>query len=175
MLISLRDPESFERAYTEYAPSAFAAAHRVLRDPVAADDVVQEVFVQLWRRPQAFDDRRGSLRGYITMLARSRALDQWRTQAARARAVDRLAQRAERDASHERSAAEHVIERERSASIVSLLDLLPARQREAVLLAFAGNMTAAEIATVVGVPRGTAKSRVRLGLDKLRDAAENVA
>jgi RNA polymerase sigma-70 factor (ECF subfamily) len=140
----------------------------VLRDPAAAEDVVQDVFMQLWRRPGTFDGRRGSLRAYVTMLARSRAIDRWRTQSVHEAAVARL----ERDAAeaHEASAADHAIERERRAWAVGVVDRLPAGQREAVLLAFGAGMSAAEISAATGIPPGTAKSRVRLGLEKLRAA-----
>ncbi len=171
----LRDPATFERAYREHRPRALAAALGVLHDARAAEDVVQEVFAQLWRRPRTFDARRGSLRSYVTMLARSRAVDRWRGQAARAAAAERLADVAGREATHERSAADAAIERERSAQVVSILAGLPSRQREAVLLAFGHELTAPEIARAVGVPVGTAKSRVRLGLEKLRETAELVA
>ena len=77
-MTDLRDPHTFDDAYRRYRPEAFAAALRVLRDPVAAEDVVQEVFAQLWRRPQFYDERRGSLGGYVALLARSRAIDHWR-------------------------------------------------------------------------------------------------
>ena len=171
----LSDPHTFERAYREHRAVAFAAALRVLRDAGAAEEVVQDCFAQLWKRPRAFDERRGSLRTYIAMLARSRALDRWRTQAARDAAVERLTSSLDSDPAHESSAAERAIERERATSAVSIVDRLPAPQREAVLLAFGQDLTAGEIATVVGVPLGTAKSRVRLGLQKLRVAAEQAA
>jgi RNA polymerase sigma-70 factor, ECF subfamily len=167
---SLDDPQAFARAYSEHRADALAVAQRVLRDPVAAEDVVQDVFMQLWRRPRAFDARRGSLRAYITMLARSRAIDRWRSVAAHDAAIERVT--AERAAlRHELSAADCAIERERRAGAVAIVDRLPAPQREAILLAFGADMSAREIATAVGVPAGTAKSRVRLGLDKLRSAA----
>jgi RNA polymerase sigma-70 factor, ECF subfamily len=140
----------------------------VLRDEAAAEDVVQDVFMHLWRRPRAFDERRGSLRAYITMLARSRAIDRWRTQAVHDGAVERL-ERAAREP-HDASAAERVIERERRAWALSVIDRLPPPQREAVLLAFGRGLSAGEIAAALGVPPGTAKSRVRLGLEKLRAA-----
>jgi RNA polymerase sigma factor (sigma-70 family) len=82
--MSLSNPEAFERAYREHRAAAFAAAVHVLRDAAAAEDVVQDAFMQLWNRPGAFDDRRGSLRGYITLLARSRAIDRWRAQGVQA-------------------------------------------------------------------------------------------
>jgi len=158
----------FARAYREHRAGAVAAAQRVLHDHGAAEDVVQEVFVHLWRRPRSFDARRGSLRSYITMLARSRAIDRWRSQAVQDSAVERL--RLEPAAHDEASAADRAIARERAARAVRIVDRLPRPQREAILLAYGADMTAGEIATVLGVPHGTAKSRVRLGLEKLRAA-----
>jgi RNA polymerase sigma-70 factor (ECF subfamily) len=162
------DPNAFERAYREHRAGALAAARGVLRDPDTAEEVVQEVFTHLWRRPRAFDERRGSLHGYITMLARSRAIDRWRTQAVQEAALTRLEARA----THERSAAEHVIDRENAARAASMVDRLPPPQREAILLTFAKGLSSSEIGAAIGVPAGTVKSRVRLGLDKLRLAAD---
>ena len=167
------DAPTFERAYKEHRAVAFAAAARVLRDPVAAEDVVQDSFAHLWQRPRAFDARRGSLRSYIAMVARSRAIDRSRTESVRAAAAERLRDGA--DVAHERSAADRAIERERAAKVVSLLDELPAPQREAVLLAYGQELTGQEIGELLGVPTATAKSRVRLGLQKLRPLAESVA
>jgi RNA polymerase sigma-70 factor (ECF subfamily) len=169
----LNDPGIFERAYKEHRAVAFAAAARVLRDPVAAEDVVQDSFAHLWQRPRAFDARRGSLRSYIAMVARSRAIDRSRMESVRAAAAERLCESA--DVAHERSAADRVIERERAAKVVALLDELPAPQREALVLAYGQDLTGQEIGRVVGVPTATAKSRVRLGLHKLRPLAEGVA
>jgi RNA polymerase sigma-70 factor, ECF subfamily len=166
--IFLDDPQTFARAYREYRAAALAAAQRVLHDQGAAEDVVQEVFVHLWRRPRSFDERRGSLRSYITMLARSRAIDRWRSQAVQDSAVERL--RLEPSTVHEDSAAERAIARERAAWAARIVDRLPGPQREAVLLAYGADMSAGEIAAALGVPHGTAKSRVRLGLEKLRAA-----
>ena len=171
--MDLREPHAFERAYRDHRSAAFAAAVHVLHEPAAAEDVVQDAFMQLWKRPEAFDARRGSLRGYITMLARSRAIDRWRTQAVQESTVERLHATVAREAVG--SAAERAIERDRSARAVSVVDRLPATQREAVLLAFGVGLTTSEIAVAVGVPLGTAKSRVRLGLAKLRDLAEGLA
>jgi len=165
-MTDLHNPENFDDAYRRYRPEALAAASRILRDPAAAEDVVQEVFAQLWRRPQSYDERRGSLGAYVALLARSRAIDHWRSQNVREHAVERLS--AGSQVRHERSAADRAIEREGSARAVAVLDRLPSRQREALLLSFATGLSAREIAVAVGVPPGTVKSRVRLGLQKLR-------
>jgi RNA polymerase sigma-70 factor (ECF subfamily) len=165
----LTDPRAFERAYREHRAGALTAANGVLRDPAVAEEVVQEVFAHLWRRPRSFDERRGSLRGYITMLARSRAIDRWRSQAAQESAIIRLGVRTPTE--HERSAADHAIERERARAAAAIVDRLPPPQRQAILLTFAKGLTPTEIGAAIGVPAGTVKSRVRLGLDKLREAA----
>ncbi len=165
---NLNTSGGFDVSYEELRPLAVAAAQRVLRDQAAAEDVAQDVFIALWRNPKAYDPKRGSLRSYVSLMARSRALDRWRTRQAREAAVDRSA--AELRVSHAdaESAAEPVLRRDRSRRILHALDALPGEQREAVLLAFGRGLTAQEIASAIGVPLGTAKSRVRLGLQKAR-------
>ena len=93
-MTDLRDPVQFNDAYRQLAPMALAAANRVLRDEAAAEDVVQDVFMQLWLRPATYDPARGSLASYVTMLSRSRAVDRWRTRSARESAVERSAEQA---------------------------------------------------------------------------------
>ena len=168
-MTDLRDPLQFNDAYRRLSPLALAAANRVLRDEAAAEDVVQDVFMQLWLRPSTFDPARGTLTSYVTMLARSRALDRWRTRTARDSAVERSADQARVESTNQESAAEPVIRRERSHALLGALDQLPADQRDAVLLAYGRGLTAQEIARATGIPLGTAKSRVRLGLRKARE------
>jgi RNA polymerase sigma-70 factor (ECF subfamily) len=147
-----------------------AAADRVLRDEAAAEDVVQDVLFDLWRRPESFDADRGSLRPYLLMLTRSRALDRWRARAARAAATDRATQAAATDPSTASSAADAAIDRDSSQRLVRALGALPEQQRQAVLLTYGRGLTAQEVATVSGIPLGTAKSRLRLGLKRAHDA-----
>jgi RNA polymerase sigma-70 factor, ECF subfamily len=173
--MDLRKAHEFDRAYRTLAGPAFSAAHAVLRDAQAAEDVVQDVFVHLWLNPNSFDPARGSLRGYVTMLARSRALDRWRSRSVREDAVDRSVREASAEVMSEESAAEPVIRRERSETLLCALDTLPNRQRQAVLLAFGRGLTAREIARVTEVPVGTAKSRVRLGLRRAEESLDRVA
>ena len=174
-LTDLRDLRQFNEAYRRLAPLALASANRVLRDEAAAEDVVQDVFVQLWLRPDSFDPKRGSLSSYVSMLARSRALDRWRSRSARESAVERAEEEAVAGSTPAESAAEPVIRRERSQAILSVLETLPGDQRDALLLAYGRGLTADEIARVKDVPLGTAKSRVRLGLRKARDGLETAA
>jgi RNA polymerase sigma-70 factor (ECF subfamily) len=167
-MTDLRDPVQFNDAYRRLAPIALAAANRVLRDEAAAEDVVQDVFMQLWLKPSTFDPARGSLSSYISMISRSRALDRWRSRSAREHAIERSGEQARVLVEPAESAAEPVIRRERSLSLLNTLNELPTDQRDAVLLAYGRGLTAQEIATVSQIPVGTAKSRVRLGLNKAR-------
>jgi len=145
-------------------------ATRVLRDPAAAEDVVQDVLLDLWLRPQSFDPSRGSLRAYLKMLTRSRALDRWRAGAARAAAARRASDEAYARPAFEPSAADVVVRRDGARELTSALAELPDEQRDAILLAYGRGLSAREVASAVGVPLGTAKSRLRLGLQKTRDA-----
>jgi RNA polymerase sigma-70 factor (ECF subfamily) len=171
-MTDLRDPLQFNDAYRRLAPLALASANRVLRDEAAAEDVVQDVFMQLWLRPGSFDPARGSLTSYVTMLARSRAVDRWRTRSARESAVERSADEVRVHRVEAESAAEPVIRRERSSKLLGALEDLPADQRDAVLLAYGRGLTAQEIASATNIPLGTAKSRVRLGLRKARESLQ---
>ena len=164
----LRDPIQFNDAYRRLAPIALASAKRVLRDEAAAEDVVQDVFMQLWLKPSTFDPQRGSLTSYVSMISRSRALDRWRSRSAREHAIERSADRERVLAEPAESAAEPVIRRERTRNLLGALETLPTDQRDALLLAYGRGLTAQEIAKVSHIPVGTAKSRVRLGLNKAR-------
>lgn len=172
----IRDPRQFNDAYRRHAPRALAAAVRVLHDEAAAEDVVQDVFMQLWLRPAAYDPRRGPLGAYVTMLARSRALDRWRSRVACDAALERSAEHVRVNGGDVgESAADRAISRDRSRELASAIDELPAEQRAAMLLAYGRGMTAREIARVTDIPLGTAKSRLRLGLRKARESLEVAA
>jgi RNA polymerase sigma-70 factor (ECF subfamily) len=172
----LKDAGQFNEAYKRLQPLAVASANRVLRDEAAAEDVVQDVFVQLWLRPDMYDPKRGSLASYVSMLSRSRALDRWRSRSAREHAVERAEEAAKVDTQQvTESAAEPVIRREVSRTLLTALETLPGDQRDALLLAYGRGLTAQEIARVREVPLGTAKSRVRLGLRKARAELETAA
>jgi RNA polymerase sigma-70 factor (ECF subfamily) len=145
-------------------------ATRVLRERAAAEDVVQDVLLDLWLRPESFDPSRGSLRSYVLMLTRSRALDRWRSGAARAAAVKRASDEAFARPSYVPSAADVVVRRDGARQLTSVLAELPDEQRDALLLAYGRGLSAREVASAVGVPLGTAKSRLRLGLGRARVA-----
>jgi RNA polymerase sigma-70 factor (ECF subfamily) len=166
-----RDATRFARLYEEHSQTVYRTALRVLSNPVQAQDVVQDVFLRVWRQPDRFDARRGSLPNYLRLMARSRALDVWREAQAGGRARDRLRVLALRAEAVEDTAVAAELSRER-AIVVSALGRLPEPQRAAVLMAYWGGMTAEQIAESSGVPVGTVKSRIRLGLMKLRERCD---
>jgi RNA polymerase sigma-70 factor (ECF subfamily) len=135
----------------------------VLGDSARAQDVVQDVFLRLWRRPEAFDMRRGALGPYLRVMARSRALDLRREHRAGERIADRLRLWGDRS----ESSPDPRLAPERHDLRVALREL-PDGQREAVVLTYWAGLTAEEVARHAGVPLGTAKSRVRLGVRRLR-------
>ena len=171
--MQLSDPDTYARIYEEHHRGVHAAALRILHDPVQAQDVAQDVFVRIWRNPQKFDARRGELGSYLRLMARSRALDLWRESQAAGRASDRLKLVVAKEEPRLEEVPSAMAERESDRHAVrEALDALPDSQREAVVLAYWGGLTADEIARRAGVPLGTAKSRIRLGLARLREQME---
>ena len=167
--MNLSDPKTFSRVYDEHAPGVYAAAYRILADRARAQDVAQDIFLRLWRRPAAFDARRGELGSYLRLMARSRALDLWREAQAAGRASDRLKIVVAADDGRPEERPSDAAELGDARSTVrDALTRLPEAQREALVLAYWGGLTADEIARRSAVPLGTAKSRIRLGLAKLR-------
>ena len=166
----LRDPHTFRRAFNDHHRAVYTAAFRVVNDAALAQDVVQDVFLRVWRRPGSFDPARGDLGTYLRLLARSRALDLWREGQVRGRAAERLkiagGTEEPRVEDHPAILAERAQDR---AEVREALNKLPEAQREAIVLASWGGLTADQIARRARVPLGTAKSRIRLGLARLRD------
>jgi RNA polymerase sigma-70 factor (ECF subfamily) len=164
------DAVAFARLYDEHSSRLLAVARRVLGDSTLAQDVVQDVFLGLWRDPSRFDERRGPIGHYLRMVARSRALDVLRESQVAGRANDRLRSfaKAEEGSAELRPAA--AAERHaRSVVVRRALMRLPDVQREAIVLAYWGGLTAEEIAANSSTPVGTVKSRIRLGVLKLRE------
>ena len=161
----------------EHRSRAFSSAFRVLGDAAAAEDVVQDVFLALWRESRPLRPRAGQPRGYVAMMAAqprrgSRALD-------RRPGAPPLSASACRD--EERPGDEDGPARGRHPARRARADAggrgkeLPAPQRDAVLLAFGRGLSAAEIAEASDTPLGTAKSRLRLGLEKTREKLDAAA
>ncbi|MDT9696060.1 sigma-70 family RNA polymerase sigma factor [Streptomyces sp. P17] len=165
------DESALAEVYTAYGPLVRRIAMRV-RAPAAAEDVAQEVFAHLWSRPYAFDARRGSLRTWLSMLAHRRAVD-W----VRGEARHRKHAHADDSALHTipepgPGPDETVVDRERSLLLHTALAELPQPQREVVHLAYFAGRTYRQAAVELGIPEGTAKTRLRTAL---RTLAETLA
>jgi RNA polymerase sigma-70 factor, ECF subfamily len=166
----LASTSDFSAAYREHYPLAFSTAYRVLRDAATAEDVVQDVFTTIWRHPDKFDPQRGSLPGYVAMMAGSRAVDRVRSRNAGSAAADRLAVLDVQREQGVESPADAVMRRHEAGRVLAAVAELPAAQRDAVLMAYGRGLSTAEIAKAAGVPLGTAKSRLRQGLQRMRQA-----
>ena len=162
------DDAALGEIYDQYASFVYGLALRVIGDVRAAEDVCQDVFVGLWERPAVYDPERGSLRTWLGTLSHRRAVDYVRREEARRRRAERDAARAVSTPDVEEQAAAMVTaERVRAA-----VDVLPSDQRRAIQLAYFGGKTYRQVAEVLDIPEGTAKSRLRLGLRKIAEALE---
>ncbi len=173
--MDLADPQTFARTFEEHERGVYAAALRILGNPAQAQDVVQDVFLRVWRRPEAFDARRGELATYLRLMARSRALDLWREGQAAGRASDRFKLVVEAAPETVESPAVEAERDETRDTVIDALKELPEPQRNALVLAYWGGLTANQIADREQVPLGTAKSRLRLGLARLRQECPALA
>jgi RNA polymerase sigma factor (sigma-70 family) len=162
------DDSALREVYDQYASFVYGLAVRVIGDTRAAEDVSQDVFVAFWERPGAFDPQRGSLRTWLGTMAHRRSVDYVRREEARRRRAEREASRAVATPDVEEMAtALLTAERVRAA-----LDLLPDEQRRAVQLAYFGGKTYRQVAETLGIPEGTAKSRLRLALKRIAGTLE---
>ncbi len=148
----------------------YALARRICGDDAAAD-VTQEVFLRVWRRPELFDASRGSMRQYLLTLARGVSIDHLRRDVAR-RARDMREMLTEGLANPD--GMQRTIERESAQRVVSALGGLNSPEREAIIAAFYDDMSYRDVAFRLGIPEGTAKSRIRLGLQKMRSELDDL-
>jgi len=153
--------------YSRHGGPCFALARRVTSDRLLAEEVVQEVFLGLWRRPDRFDPERGSMRSYLFAQVHGRSVDLVRAESARRAREEREALRTPAsDAEFERAVA-GLAEAE---TVRRALADLSEGERDAIELAYFGGHTYREVATLLEVPEGTVKSRIRSGLLRLRAA-----
>jgi RNA polymerase sigma factor (sigma-70 family) len=160
--VAARDEEALGELYDRHASSAYRLALRVIRDRALAEDAVQDVFLGLWRSPGSCDVRKGSVLGWIAMLAHRRAVDIVRRQ-------ERSRQLAEpADVRREAGPEEMAEVSAKGASVRRALARLSADHRTVVELAYYGGLTQSELATRLAVPLGTVKSRTSVALGQLR-------
>jgi RNA polymerase sigma-70 factor, ECF subfamily len=160
------DEQALAQLYDNYRVILFGLLIRILNSREEAEDVLQEVFLQVWRRARDFDETRGKPFTWLVTLARSRAIDRLRSLGAR----DRVAQASVREASEEVSdAARDTFRSEQRALVTSALSQLPEEQKRPLVLAYFDGLTQSEIAAKLGAPLGTVKTRMRAGMIKLRE------
>jgi len=166
-LVERGDSEAFEVLYDRHARVAYSLAFRLLGERTAAEDLVQEAFLAVWRRTAAYSAERGSVRTWLLAIVHNRGVDQLRRNSAMSRRQEALESVAlvSGDAPDTADAA---VDSALAGEVRKGLHDLPAEQGQVLSLAYFSGFTQQEIAEMLMVPLGTVKSRMRLGLERLR-------
>jgi RNA polymerase sigma-70 factor (ECF subfamily) len=164
--IAARDEAALAQLYDHYRVILFGLLMRILSNREEAEDVLQEVFLQVWRKAEDFDENRGRPFTWLVTLARSRGIDRLRTLAAR----DRVAEAGAKEVVDAVSdAATDAFKSEQRGLVNKALAQLPDEQKRPLMLAYFDGLTQSEIATRLGAPLGTVKTRMRTGMMNLRE------
>lgn len=166
-LVGRGDAEAFEAVYDRHSRVAYSLAFRLLGDRPSAEDLVQDAFLAVWRNASAFTPARGSVRSWLLSIVHNRGVDRLRTLAAIARRREAMEQ-GELLRPEGADAADLGIGRALAGRVRQELSRLPGDQFEVLKLSYYGGFTHHEIAEMLGLPLGTVKSRMRLGLERLR-------
>jgi RNA polymerase sigma-70 factor (ECF subfamily) len=167
------DETAFIDLYERLSPLVYTIAARVTRDRRAAEDVTQEVFLDIWQRPLAFDPAKGSLRGWLAMMAHRRAVDLVRREEAHRR-TSRDGRLYAGAVSRGDPVGDQVSDADAAERLGTALRALPEHLSRAITLAYLEGRTYREVAVELGLPEGTAKSRLREGLRRLAVALRGV-
>ena len=162
-LVQRGDESAMAVLFDRYSKVVYSVALRVLRDPSSAEDVLQEIFMQIWRSPDGFVATRGSLGGWLAVVSRNRAIDALRRKRP-TESVDDMALASNYNLADE---AERNSLMDRARGVIQLL---PIEQRKTLEMAFFDGLTHSEIAEMTGDPLGTVKTRIRSALTSLRKA-----
>jgi RNA polymerase sigma-70 factor (ECF subfamily) len=160
------DEVALASLYDRYRLILFGLILRILHSRPEAEDVLQDVFIQVWKNAASFDDARGRPFTWLVTLARSRAIDRLRALGSRQRVADEAMQAAPESVSDSEADA---LQSEQRVVVRDALKELPAEQREALVLAYFEGLTQTEIAARLNAPLGTVKTRMRSGMIKLRE------
>ena len=161
------DAEALGLLYDRYRRLAMAVAYRILDDASAAEDCLQDAFVQVWRNHASYHPERGSVKSWLLTIVRNASIDRHRGKEGRAR-LDRPIDEVDYLLGEDDDPHAQAVEALQSEQIKAAIDQLPQEQRDAINLAFFNGLTHQEIAERTGVPLGTVKGRMRLGLRKMR-------
>ena len=164
------DRRSFEELYDRFSGVLFSTAYRVLNNREAAEDVLQDVFIQIWEKAPLYDPARGKPMTWAVTLTRNKSIDRLRSTQRRNRLQDDVERESQTfEQFDDRSSFDAVASGETGALVREAIQKLSKDQREAIELAFFSSLTQTEIAERLNVPLGTVKARVRRGMMKLKD------
>ena len=166
-LVQGESPRAFEVLYDRHGGAAFSLAYRMVGNRVTAEDITQEAFLSIWRSRLRYDQARGSVRTWVLGIVHNRAIDALRRGTVHERRRETLEGVEERHEAKERTDVE-AARREEARSVHSALETLPEDQRRTIELAYFGGFSHSQIAEMLGMPLGTVKGRMRLGLEKMR-------
>jgi RNA polymerase sigma-70 factor, ECF subfamily len=166
--VARADATAFEALYDELSSSVFGLARRVVRDPARAEDVTQEVFLEVWRKAARFDSTLGKAKTWVMTIAHRRAVDAVRRNESQRRQDEKTAPE---QVSYDEP-ADSLIAAEEQGTVRECLETLTDLQLEAVRLAYFNGYTYSEVATLLDKPLPTIKTRMRDGLIRLRDCLE---
>jgi RNA polymerase sigma-70 factor (ECF subfamily) len=167
-----RDLQAFRVLYERYGSLVYSTCLRIVRDAQIAEDMVQEIFLRIWRRPESYLPQRGRFVTWLTSVTRNRAVDEIRSRNRRFRHETASPEEQEREVpSAERMDPALTAElKDQRRLILAALERIPREQREVIELAYFGGFTQQEISERLSQPLGTVKTRIRLGMQKLRSA-----
>jgi RNA polymerase sigma-70 factor, ECF subfamily len=170
VLVEGGDADAFAALYDRHCRLAYSVAHKLTDEKQAAEDLTQDAFIKVWRSADGYRPERGSVRTWILSVVRNRGIDQLRAKATRRRMQEKVEASALRSEPSEAFA--QVWHEARLGRVREALDTLPHFQQQVLELAHFSDLTHKEIAERLGLPPGTVKGRIRLGLDKLRNHPE---
>lgn len=167
-LVQRGDARAFEAIYDRHGSAAFSLAYRIAGNRAAAEDIVQEAFLSVWRSSVRYQPDRGNLRSWLLSVVHNRAIDSLRRSVVHTRNTVDSEGIEERKASDEFTDVE-ALRRDEARTVRSAMERLPADQLRVIELAYFGGFTHSQIADMLGMPLGTVKGRMRLALEKMRD------
>jgi RNA polymerase sigma-70 factor, ECF subfamily len=170
VLVEGGDADAFAALYDRHCRLAYSVAHKLTGEKQAAEDLTQDAFIKVWRSADGYRPERGSVRTWILSVVRNRGIDQLRAKATRRRMQEKVEASALRSEPSEAFA--QLWHEARLGRVREALDTLPHFQQQVLELAHFSDLTHKEIAERLGLPPGTVKGRIRLGLDKLRNNSE---